>query len=145
MNEINDEFITNMLLNSKIVAIVGASNKPERASNGIMKFLLKNGYNCIPINPNEDEVLGVKAYKCLLDLDVRPDIVDVFRRSEETPNIVKEAALKKAKLIWLQEGIYSEEAKEIADKASIPIIMDKCLFKEYLRLIISKKGNTNTN
>ena len=135
MDNLSDEFIRDILKNSKTIAIIGASNKPERASNGIMKFLMKNGYNCVPINPNEENVLGQKAYKNILELPLTPDIVDIFRKSEDTPLIVKDAISKETKLIWLQEGVFSLDAKKLADDANIPIIMNKCIFKEYLRLI----------
>ena len=135
MDNLSDEFIRDILKNSKTIAIIGASNKPERASNGIMKFLMKNGYNCIPVNPNEENVLGQKAYKNILELPMSPDIVDIFRKSEDTPLIVKDAISKGTKLIWLQEGVFSLDAKKLADDANIPIVMDKCIFKEYLRLI----------
>ena len=135
MDNLSDEFIRDILKNSKTIAIIGASNKPERASNGIMKFLMKNGYNCVPINPNEENVLGQKAYKNILELPMSPDIVDIFRKSEDTPLIVKDAISKETKLIWLQEGVFSLDAKKLADDANIPIIMNKCIFKEYLRLI----------
>lgn len=135
MSVISDEFIRETLKTAKTIAIIGASNKPERASNGIMKFLMKNGYNCIPVNPKEKEILGQKVYKNITELPVKPDIVDIFRKSEDAPLIVKEAISKGTKLIWLQEGIYSTDAKKIAEDANIPIIMDKCIFKEYLRLI----------
>ncbi|BAI81131.1 conserved hypothetical protein [Deferribacter desulfuricans SSM1] len=131
---ITDDFLKKFLQEAKNIVIVGASNNPERASNGIMKFLMKKGYNCYPVNPNEEEVLGVKAYKSISDVPVTPDIVDVFRRSEFAPEIVKEAIKKGAKFIWLQEEVYSEEAKRLADEAGIPIVMDKCIFKEFMRL-----------
>ena len=137
INNIDDEFIRESLKNAKTIAIIGASNKPDRASNGIMKFLMKNGYNCIPINPNEEYVLGQKSYKNILEVPIMPDIVDIFRKSEDVPSIVKDVVAKGTKLIWLQEGIYSAEAKKLAAEANIPIIMDKCIFKEYLRLIIN--------
>jgi hypothetical protein len=135
MNDISDEFIKGTLKNAKTIAIIGASNKPDRASNGIMKFLIKNGYNCIPINPNEENVLGQKSYKNILDVPIIPDIVDIFRKSEDVPLIIKDVIAKGTKLIWLQEGIYSDEARKLAIDANIPIVMDKCIFKEYLRLI----------
>lgn len=134
MPQITDDFLRDFLKNAKNIVIVGASNKPERASNGIMKFLMGRGYNCYPVNPAEDEILGVKAYKSVKDVPVIPDIVDVFRKSEACPEIVKESLEKGAKFIWLQEGVYSEEAKKIADEHNVPIIMDKCIFKEFLRL-----------
>jgi len=91
-------------------------------------------YNCYPVNPNENEVLGVKAYKTLSDVPVKPDIVDVFRKSEAAPEIVKEAIKIGAKFIWLQEEVYSEEAERIANEHNVPIVMNKCIFKEFLRL-----------
>jgi hypothetical protein len=134
MVQISDDFLKEFLKKAKNIIIVGASNKPERASNGIMKFLMGKGYNCYPVNPTEDEVLGVKAYKSIKDVPVTPDLVDVFRKSEACPEIVKESVEKGAKFIWLQENVYSEEAKKIADENDIPIIMDKCIYKEFLRL-----------
>jgi len=134
MMQITDDFLRDFLKNAKNIVIVGASNKPERASNGIMKFLMGKGYNCYPVNPTEDEILGVKAYKSVKDVPVTPDLVDVFRKSEACPEIVKESVEKGAKFIWLQEEVYSEEAKRIADEHNVPIIMDKCIFKEFLRL-----------
>ncbi len=129
-----DEQLKDFLENMKDVIIVGASNKVERASNGIMKYLMKNGYKCYPVNPMEEEVLGEKCYKSVLDVPVRPDLVDIFRKSEATPPIVKEAVEKQAKFIWLQEEVHSEESKRIAEEAGIPYIENKCLFKEMLRL-----------
>jgi predicted CoA-binding protein len=130
----NDKELKQFLENMNNVIIVGASNKVERASNGIMKYLMKNGYKCFPVNPMEEEVLGEKCYKSVTEVPVKPDLVDVFRKGEATPPIVKEAVEKQAGLIWLQEGVYSDESKKIAEDAGIPYIEDKCLFKEMLRL-----------
>ncbi len=130
----SDEYLKEVLLNAKNIVIVGASNNPERASNGVMKFLMGKGYNCYPVNPNESEVLGVKAYKSLSEVPVQPDIVDVFRKSEAAPEIVREAIKIGAKFIWLQEEVHSEEAEKIAKEHNVPIVMDKCIFKEFLRL-----------
>ncbi|MCA1927326.1 MAG: CoA-binding protein [Calditerrivibrio sp.] len=130
----SDDYLRNMLLNAKNIVIVGASKNPERASNGIMKFLMGKGYNCYPVNPAEEEVLGVKCYKTISDVPVQADIVDVFRKSDAAPEIVRESIACKAKFLWLQEGVESEEAERIANENNIPIIMDKCIFKEFLRL-----------
>ncbi len=130
----NDKELKEFLENMKDVVIVGASNKVERASNGIMKYLMKNGYKCYPVNPMEETVLGEKCYKSVLDVPVEPDLVDVFRKSEATPPIVKEAVEKNAKFIWLQEEVSSAESRKIAEDAGIPYIENKCLFKEMLRL-----------
>ncbi|MGA1863166.1 CoA-binding protein [Deferribacter thermophilus] len=131
---LTDDFIKDFLEKAKNIVIVGASNNPARASNHIMKFLMSKGYNCYPVNPNEEEVLGVKAYKSIAEVPVVPDIVDVFRKSEFAPEIVKEAIKKGARFIWLQEDVYSDEAKQIAEEAGIPIVMNKCIYKEYKRL-----------
>jgi len=132
--QLTDEMLYKTLKEAKNIAIVGASNNTGRASNGIMKFLMKNNYNCFPVNPNEDEVLGVKAYKTLSEVPEKIDIVDVFRRSEAAADIVREAVELNPGFIWLQENVYSEEAENIASGNNIPIIMDKCIFKELLRL-----------
>jgi len=132
--QLTDEILYKTLKEAKNIAIVGASNNPERASNGIMKFLMKNNYNCFPVNPNEEEVLGVKAYKTLSEVPEKIDIVDVFRRSEAAADIVREASALNPGFIWLQENVYSEDAENIASENNIPIIMDKCIFKELLRL-----------
>lgn len=134
MTNLTDDQLKAMIKGAKTIAIVGASNKPERASNGIMKFLMKNGYKCVPVTPIEKEVLGVPAVDSLDELDFEPDIVDVFRQSAFAAEVTREAAMKKAKLIWLQEGVISDEAKKIAEVAEIPFVQDKCIFKEYLRL-----------
>lgn len=132
--QLTDEKLYNTLKEAENIAIVGASNNPQRASNSIMKFLLKNNYNCFPVNPNEQEVLGIKSYKSLSEVPEKIDIVDVFRRSEAAADIVREAAALNPGFIWLQENVYSEEAESIASGKNIPIIMDKCIFKELLRL-----------
>lgn len=132
--EYSDEYLRDVLLKAKDIVIVGASNNPERASNGIMKFLMGKGYRCYPVNPQEEEILGVKCYKTISDVPVKPDIVDVFRKSEAAPEVVREAVKVGAKFIWLQEGVESEEAEKTAQENNVPIVMNKCIFKEFLRL-----------
>ncbi len=132
--KITDDFLYKTIKDAKNIAIVGASTNPERPSNGIMKFLQKNGYRCFPVNPNENEILGEKAYKSLSDIPEHIDIVDIFRKSEAVPPIVEEAVAINAGFIWLQEHVYSEEARKIAENNNIPIVMDLCIFKEIQRL-----------
>ena len=134
MTNLTDQQLKTLLTEAKTVAIVGASAKPERASHGIMKFLMQNGYEVYPINPIEKEVLGIKTYDSISDLPIRPDIVDVFRHSDAAAEIVREAAGKGTNLIWLQEGVVSDEGRKMAEYAEIPFIMDRCIYKEYLRL-----------
>lgn len=138
MTNLTDDQLKSLLTDAKTVVIVGASNKPERASNGIMKFLMKNGYTVYPVNPLEKEVLGVPTYDSVAEVPVQPDIVDVFRQSAFAAEVVREAVLKGAGLVWLQEGVVSSEGEQIAKQADVPFIMDKCIFKEYLRLAIAR-------
>ncbi|WP_265822318.1 CoA-binding protein [Geovibrio ferrireducens] len=138
MTNLTDDQLKSLLTDAKTVVIVGASNKPERASNGIMKFLMKNGYTVYPVNPLEKEVLGVPTYDSVAEVPVQPDIVDVFRQSAFAAEVVREAVLKGAGLVWLQEDVISSEAEQIAKQADVPFIMDKCIFKEYLRLAIAR-------
>lgn len=134
MTNLTDEQLKSLLTDAKTVAIVGASGKPERASHAIMKFLIDEGYEVYPVNPIEKEILGIPTYDSVADLPVAPDIVDVFRRSDAAAEIVREAAGKGTKMIWLQEGVISEEGRKMAEYAEIPFIMDRCIFKEYQRL-----------
>ncbi|MGE4497007.1 MAG: CoA-binding protein [Deferribacterales bacterium] len=138
MTNLTDDQLKSLLTDAKTVVIVGASSKPERASNGIMKFLMKNGYTVYPVNPLEKEVLGVPTYDSVAEVPVKPDIVDVFRQSAFAAEVVREAVLKGAGLVWLQEDVISSEAEQIAKQADVPFIMDKCIFKEYLRLGITR-------
>jgi predicted CoA-binding protein len=140
MDILNDDKLRELLKNAKTIAIVGASNKPERASNGIMKFLMKNGYDCTPVTPIEKEVLGIKTYDTIEELPFEPDIVDVFRQSAFAPEIVRAAIGRNAKLIWLQEGVESKEAEQMARISGVPYVEDKCIFKEYLRLGLAGDG-----
>jgi predicted CoA-binding protein len=134
MTNLTDQQLKTLLTDAKTVAIVGASDKPGRASHEIMKFLMKQGYEVYPINPLEKQVLGVPTYDTLSELPIRPDIVDVFRRSDAAGEIVREAAGKGTNLIWLQEGVISDEGLKIAQCAETPFVMDRCIYKEYVRL-----------
>ena len=129
MNHINpsDEEIYKILSEAKTIAMVGASNNPEKTSHGIMKKLQSVGYRVIPVNPNETEVLGEKCYASLLDIPERIDIVDVFRRAETTTPLAREAVQINAKVFWLQLGIINEEAAEIAKQGGLTVVMDACI------------------
>ncbi len=126
--------IASLLKQSKIIAIVGISDKTDRPSFGVSAYLQKQGYRIIPVNPRLTEVLGEKAYPDLKSIPERIDIVDIFRRSEDIPPIVNEAIAVKAKSIWMQEGIVNEEAAAKARAAGLQVVMDRCIFKEHLKL-----------
>ena len=127
--------IKELLEKSKVIAVVGISSKPDRPSNGVSKFLQDKGYKIIPVNPRETEVHGEKAYPDLESIPEKVDIVDVFRRSEETPEITKIAAKIGAGAVWLQEGIASEEAYKIGLEAGMTMVMDRCILKKYIELM----------
>src|SRR5437588_6492430 len=100
----NDE-IRELLTSSRTIAVVGLSSDPMRPSFGVSQYMQRKGYRIIPVNPNQGEVLGVKAYKTLADVPDKIDMVDVFRRPEFVPEIVDEAIRLEIPAIWLQEGV----------------------------------------
>ena len=130
-----DRRIETILAGSKTVAVVGISDKPERPSHGVAKYLQERGYRVIPVNPLLTEVLGEKAYKSLSDIPERVDLVDVFRKSADVPPIAEEAVRIGARFFWMQEGVESDRAREILDAAGIPWVMDRCVKKE-----LAKRG-----
>jgi len=107
--------------------MVGASSNPDKESYGIMQKLQQVGYRVIPVNPRETEVLGERSYSSLVDIPERIDIVDVFRRAEDTPSIADEAVTIGAKALWLQTGIVSEEAAARAKAGGLMVVMDACM------------------
>ena len=128
-----------LLVESSTIAVVGASSRPERPSHGAMKKLLAAGYRVIPVNPNELEVLGQKAYPSLLAVPEKVDIVDVFRRPEYTPQLADEAVRIGARALWLQLGVESEEARARAERGGLTVVMDDCLGVTHSLLRIPKK------
>jgi predicted CoA-binding protein len=132
---INDAELTSLLKNAKTIAIVGISSNPTRASFGVSRFLQRQGYRIIPVNPAETEVHGERAYASLADVPDTLDIVDIFRRSEAVLPIVQEALPKKPRLIWMQEGVRNDEAAQLAESHGIPVVMDHCILKEMARLL----------
>jgi predicted CoA-binding protein len=123
----SDEQLRDLLTRARTIAIVGASSNPERPSHGIMKKLLSVGYRVIPVNPRETSVLGQKAYATLAEIPEKVDIVDVFRRAEETPPIADEAVAIGAKALWLQLGIANDDAAARARSGGLEVVMDNCI------------------
>jgi hypothetical protein len=118
-----------LLGDARTVAIVGLSSRPDRPSNEIARYLQRKGYRIVPVNPNESEVLGERAYASLLEIpaDVQVDVVDVFRRAGETPAVARDAVAIGAKVLWLQEGIVNDEAYRIAADGGLDVIMGVCI------------------
>jgi predicted CoA-binding protein len=115
-----------ILRNAKTIAVVGASPSPHRESHGVMRYLLNQGYRCIPVRPDCAEVLGVPCVPTLLDIDEPIDLVDVFRRPEFCAAHAREAVQADAKAVWLQLGIVSAEAREVAESAGIAYVENAC-------------------
>jgi len=120
---------------ARTVAVVGISDKPDRPSHGVAKYLQDRGYKVIPVNPMLTEVLGEKAYGSLSEIPGGVDLVDVFRKSEVVPTLAEEAVRSGARFFWMQEGVVSDRAREILDAAGIPWVMDRCVKKE-----LAKRG-----
>lgn len=118
-----------LLGDARTVAVVGLSSRPDRPSHDVAAYLQRHGFRIVPVNPNETEVLGEHAYRSLLEIpkDVSVDVVNVFRRSEETPAVARDAVAIGAKVLWLQEGIVNEEAYRIASDAGLDVIMGVCI------------------
>ncbi len=131
----NDQQMTDVLREAKTIAVVGLSNNPMRPSFGVSRFLQRQGYRVIPVNPNETEVLGEKAYPTVTDIPDAIDIVNIFRRPARVPEVI-EAALQKGgvRCIWMQEGVVNHDAAKQAEAAGLPVVMDKCILKELARL-----------
>lgn len=123
----------NRILAMSTIAVVGLSPKEERASNGVARYLLDHGYRIIPVNPVQEEILGVKCYPNLAAIDEPVDVVDVFRRPEHCPPIAEQAVAMGAKALWLQLGIVSDEAARIAATGGLLVVMDHCLKIEHRR------------
>ena len=131
----NDQEKTELLKTAKTIAVVGLSNNPARASFGVSRFLQRQGYRIIPVNPNEAEVLGERSYPSLREVPDPIDIVDIFRRSEGVPEVVADAIGRNIRCIWMQEGVVNDEAAAQAEAAGIPVVMDRCILKELGRLL----------
>jgi predicted CoA-binding protein len=127
--------LDDILRSAHTIAVVGLSGKRFRPSFGVAQYLQRAGYRIIPVNPEETEVLGEKAYP---DLDTVPepiDIVDIFRRSEYVPAIVEAAIRKGVRAVWMQEGVAHEDAARRAEAAGLSVAMDRCILKEHRRMI----------
>ena len=120
----------------KNIAVVGVSKNEEKPSHQIPKYLIEHGYNVIPVNPTVTEVLGRKSYPSIADIQERIDIVDVFRKSEDVPAVVDDALKKKdgIKVLWMQLGIYNEDAEKKAKENGMDVVYNRCMMEEHERL-----------
>jgi len=123
--------IFDILTKYKTIAVVGLSSNPARPSYGVTEYMQSSGYQIIPVNPNETDVLGEPSYASLDEVPQKIEIVDVFRRAEEVPPVVDAAIRAGAKVVWMQLGIVSEAAAEKARAAGITVVLDACIFAEH--------------
>ena len=119
----------------KTVAVVGLSASPDRPSHRVASYLKENGYRVIPVNPAEKGVLGETSYPSLGVIPEQVEVVDIFRRSEEVVPIVQEAIKTGAKTIWMREGVINQEVADLARKAGLKVVIDKCMFKEHQKMV----------
>jgi uncharacterized protein len=119
---------------TKTIAVVGASGDPRKPSHTVPRYLQRMGYRIIPVNPKGGEILGEKVYERLTDVPDEVDVVEVFRPSEETPDVARDAVKVGAKVLWLQEGISSEEAERIASEGGLKVVMDRCMGQTHFQL-----------
>jgi predicted CoA-binding protein len=131
----SDQQIKGLLQKAHTIAVVGLSSSRFRASYGVSQYMQSAGYRIIPVNPNEQEVLGEKAYARLEDVPEKIDVVDVFRRSEFVPEIVDAAIRVGAHAIWMQDGVVDEAAAQRARDAGLFVVMDDCILREHRRLM----------
>jgi predicted CoA-binding protein len=126
--------IAALLRSAKVIAVVGLSGKKSRPSYGVAEYMQRAGYRIIPVNPNEDNVLGERVYPDLESIPEKIDVVNIFRRSEFVAPVVDAAIRIGAKAVWMQEGVVHEDAAARARASGLVVIMDRCILKEHQRL-----------
>jgi predicted CoA-binding protein len=127
--------IESIIRSYRTIAVVGLSPDPARPSYGVANFLKTLGFTIAPVRPDTEEILGEKAYPSLKDIPFPVEIVNVFRRPDAVLPIAEDAIEIGAKVLWLQEGIINAEAEKLCSEAGMDVVMDKCLLKEYRRLL----------
>ncbi|HEY8284174.1 MAG TPA: CoA-binding protein [Chloroflexota bacterium] len=136
MENPSDARVALLLRTAHRIAIVGLSSKPERPSYNVARYLLDHGYEVIPVNPHEQEVLGRQAYARLADVPGTIDVVDIFRRPKFVPGVVAEAVAAGVGAIWTQLGVISEEGAVLAAAHGLTMVMDRCMEVEHARLVL---------
>lgn len=130
-----DEELIKLLTESKTIAVVGASPKPWRDSGSIAEFLMRKGYTVFPVNPQYQEVLGMKCYPDLKSIPEKIDMVDIFRNSDDVEPIIDEAIIVGAKSVWMQLGVVNNAAAKKAEDAGIHVVMNRCIAVEHRALM----------
>ena len=131
--------IREILEGARTIATVGASSDPSKPAGAVPRYLKEIGFRVIPVNPNARKLFGEKAYPNLLDIPEQVDVVQVFRPPAEAPDIARQAVRIGAKVLWLQLGITSDEARQIAENAGLSYVEDRCMAIEARRLCLSNR------
>ncbi|NJE62456.1 CoA-binding protein [Thermococcus sp. 21S7] len=135
VDRLTDDDVREILTKYRKIALVGASPKPERDANNVMRYLLEHGYEVYPVNPHYSEVLGRKCYPSVLDIPDEVEIVDLFVRPEFTMEYINQAIKKGAKVVWFQFNTYNREAFKKAKEAGLTVAAHRCIKQEHARLI----------
>ena len=122
------------ILSLKKIAVIGMSKHSSKAAHYVPKYLIDNGYDITPVNPTAEKILDVTCYDSISEIDGNVDVIDVFRPSEQISSIICDCIEKKPKVIWLQEGIHDFESEELARKAGIIVVFNRCMLAEHQRL-----------
>ena len=129
----SDQQITD-ILSLRTVAVIGMSKHSSKAAHYVPKYLIDNGYDVTPVNPTAEKILNISCYDSVSEIEGSVDIIDVFRPSEQISSIIGDCIEKKPKVIWLQEGIHDFESEELARKAGILVVFNRCMLAEHMRL-----------
>ena len=129
----SDQQITD-ILSLQTVAVIGMSKHSSKAAHYVPKYLIDNGYDVTPVNPNAEKILNISCYDYVSEIEGPVDIIDVFRPSEQISSVIRDCIEKKPKVIWLQEGIHDFESEELARKAGILVVFNRCMLAEHQRL-----------
>ena len=129
----SDQQITD-ILSLQTVAVIGMSKHSSKAAHYVPKYLIDNGYDVTPVNPTAEKILNISCYDSVSEIEGPVDIIDVFRPSEQISSIIRDCIEKKPKVIWLQEGIHDFESEELARKAGILVVFNRCMLAEHMRL-----------
>ena len=127
----NEPETIDQIFKMKTIAVVGMSPKPERPSHYVGMYLKEQGYDIIPVNPGHKEIAGMTSYPSLLDIPVKVDVVDVFRRPEHAVPISEAAVEIGSKALWLQDGVINDEAAKLAEDASLLVVMNDCMLRRH--------------
>lgn len=130
----SDEELRELYGSIRTIAVVGMSGKPHKAAHTVPRYLKEMGYRIRPVNPNGGEIIGIPVATSLAEVGEPIDVVDVFRPAEETPDVARAAVAAGAKVLWLQEGIYSDEARQIAEDAGLLVVMGRCMGQTHYAL-----------